>query len=142
MNILETVVQAAKTYSPKHGGKFENALRDARTSDVSHLAHVFAYVCCENNIPQTMRNPFPADTREHDTWSVWIDENEAPSSMPAPAPLPVKQASAPVDGSEEDVDGIAYVGGGVYEVEGVGRIRGKDEAFAALKNFLGRMTGR
>lgn len=133
MNTQQLVIEAMRTHSPKHGIKFEAAIREANTEDIAHLAHLCLYMCLEHKINTSISNPFDPvqDAKRHADWAAWfepIDKGDEP--MPTKAPTPVERVPAPAADDGE----ISHVGGGYYEVPGVGRVRGKQEALDALKS--------
>lgn len=73
MNIMQTVIDAAKQYSPKHAVKFENAIRESRSNDIPVLANVLIMVCAEHGVNPDIPNPFPHGTDEHADWAGWCD---------------------------------------------------------------------
>lgn len=133
MNTQQLVIEAMRTHSPKHGVKFEAAIREANTTDIAHLAHLCLYMCLEHKIHTSIPNPFDAvqDAKRHADWAVWfepIDKGEEPMPTAAPKPVERKPPVAADDGE------ISHVGGGYYEVPGVGRVKGKQNALDALEN--------
>lgn len=95
MNTMQMVIDAVKTYSPKHAVPFENALRDTRSQDVPHLANCVMMICSEYGINSNMPNPFPHDTDEHTDWAGMFepaDVLEFPSGEPVDEPAPKPKA--------------------------------------------------
>ena len=97
MSNMDTVINAVKTYSPKHAVPFENALRDTRSQDIPHLANCVMMICSEYGINSNMPNPFPHDTDEHTDWAGMFepaDVLEFPSGEPVDEDKEAKAAAA------------------------------------------------